>query len=340
MPYTVSRMFCQILFAADLFSSSVMTLSFSHAVQVVIVVAAELTLAYHVSLPGLDLRHYERQQPQAVVRRQDRHTEHVAEYAEHEQRLHRGAKLERLLRDLVARQPVEELAQRLLPPALGRRAIVPPAMTQLVGVAAVAVVAWFAAGTIWNVRKGSALMRWMQGGPDGGLRTLGGRTTVRWLGSTAVEMAIREATAPFAEVTLVIFLEPRDLPWWPLSRLRGRRDTLIVRGILRQAPKVELEALDPKSWSGRDALARVPREWPVRQAVERGGIVVHHANAAALERADALLALARGKGLAVARLSVRRSEPSFQIHVRLPDRRQPAREFFEAVQALAELARA
>ncbi len=37
-------------------------------------------------------------------------------------------------------------------------------MTELIGVAAVAVVAWFAAGTIWNVRAGRELMRWMQGG--------------------------------------------------------------------------------------------------------------------------------------------------------------------------------
>jgi hypothetical protein len=207
-------------------------------------------------------------------------------------------------------------------------------MTELAGAAAVAVVAWFAAGTIWNVRKGSALMRWMQDG----LPLLGGRSTVRWLGSTAVEMVIREANAPFSSATLVIFLEPRDLPWWPLSRLRGRRDTLIVRGALRNEPPIELEALDPTSWSGRDALTRVPREWPVRQAAERGDVVVHHANAAALEQADALLALARRKRLAVARLSVRRSEPNFQIHVRLPDGRLPAREFFEAVRALAELA--
>ena len=207
-------------------------------------------------------------------------------------------------------------------------------MTELAGAAAVAVVAWFAAGTIWNVRKGSAFMRWMQDG----LPLLGGRSTVRWLGSTAVEMVIREANAPFSSVTLVIFLEPRDLPWWPLSRLRGLRDTLIVRGALRKAPAVEFEALSLVSWSGRDALRRVPREWPVRQVPERGGVVVHHANAAALEHADELLTLARRAGLAVGRLSVRRAEPNFQIHVRLPDRRQPAREFFEAMRALAELA--
>jgi hypothetical protein len=208
-------------------------------------------------------------------------------------------------------------------------------MTELIGIAAVAIVAWFAAGTIWNVRKGRETMRWMQGGgSDDGLRVLGERTTVRWLGSTAVELVIDQGKAQFAKVTVVIFLEPRDLPWWPLSRLRGRRDTLIVRGVLRRAPTLELEALDPRSWSGRDALARVPREWPVRG----GDIVVHHENVAALAQADALLRIAQHAGMKVGRLSVRRSEPNFQLHVRLPDSGQPAHDFFEAVHKLAERA--
>jgi len=208
-------------------------------------------------------------------------------------------------------------------------------MTELIGIAAVAIVAWFAAGTIWNVRKGRSLMRWMQGG----LPLLGERTTVRWLGSTAVEMAIRDAKAPFARVTLVIFLEPRDLPWmWALGRSRGRRDTLIIRGVLRQAPALELEALDPASWSGREALPRVPPEWPVREAAAPSRLAVHHADAAALKRVDTMLALARGARLEVKRLSVRRTEPHFQLHVSLPDGRQPARDFFEAVRVLAERA--
>jgi hypothetical protein len=203
-------------------------------------------------------------------------------------------------------------------------------MTELVGVAAVAVVAWFAGGTIWNVRLGRETLRWMQGG----LPVLGSRTTVRWLGSTAVEMVIREARAPFTAVTLVIFLEPRDLPWWPLSRLRGRRDTLIVRGILKTIPSVELEALEPASWSAREALPRMPRDWDVH----RDRLCVYHPDKAAFAAAEALLAVAERNKLALRRLSVRRSAPQFQLHVALPDRGRPAREFFEAVHALAELA--
>lgn len=213
-------------------------------------------------------------------------------------------------------------------------------MTELiVGVAAVAVVAWFAAGTIWNVRKGNALMRWMQGGTEGGLRALGDRTTVRWLGSTAVEMVIRDGKDPFAGVTVVIFLEARDLPWmWVIGRSRGRQDTLIVRGVLRRAPTFELEVLDPGSWSGRDALPRVPLEWLRREATTPGGLIVHHASTGALAHAYALLALIQRAGLVVMRLSVRRTEPHVQLHVRFPDCRQPASDFFKAVRDLAERA--
>jgi hypothetical protein len=214
------------------------------------------------------------------------------------------------------------------PPATG--VLLSSAMTELIGIAAVAVVAWFAAGTIWNVRTGRGLMRWMQEG----LPLLGTRTTVRWLGSTVVEMVIGDARAPFTGATLVIFLEPRDLPWWPISRARGRRDTLIVRAALRQAPALEFEALDPRSWSGRDALLRVPHGWLMRE----GSIAVHYERTPALECADALIARAQGAGLRLARLSVRRTEPHFQLHVSLPDRKRPAREFFETVHALSELA--
>jgi len=208
-------------------------------------------------------------------------------------------------------------------------------MTGLLAVVTVALVAWFAAGTIWNIRRGRLLMHWMQGG----LPMLGERTTVRWLGSSAVEMVIRNGRAPFASAILVIFLEPRDVPWmWAIGRSRGRRDILIIRGILRRTPKVEIETLAPTSWSGRDALPRVPKDWPVREHAGSDDLAVHYATAAALAHADKLLRLARGAGLTVKRLSVRRSEPHFQLHVALPDQRQPARDFFEAAQAIAERA--
>ncbi len=205
-------------------------------------------------------------------------------------------------------------------------------MMEIIAAAAIVIVAWFAAGTAFNVRRGRLLMRWMQDG----LGVLGERTTVRWLGSTAIEMAIRSGEAPFASVTLVVFLEARDMPWmWAIGRATGRRDLLIIRGVLRRLPRTEFEALDTASWSGREVLRRVPAKWSVRQAAGADGPALYYGDTAACAVADAMLAQARGAGLAVTRLSVRCTEPHFQIHVLLPDQAQPARGFFEAVQAIA-----
>ena len=209
-------------------------------------------------------------------------------------------------------------------------------VTVLLMVLAVVVVGWFAAGTLHNLRKGSALMRWMQGG----LPLLGARTTVRWLGTSAVEMVIREAKPPFEEVTLIVFMEPRDVPWmWALSRRGGRRDTLIVRARLRRTPRFDLEALERRSWSARDALHRMPaEEWAVREPSSSEGLPVYTKTPAALGRADDLVGLARRSGMAVRRLSVRRTEPHLQLHVALPSTALPAAAFFEAVRALGERA--
>ena len=208
-------------------------------------------------------------------------------------------------------------------------------MTEIIAIAAILIVAWFAAGTTWNIRRGRLLMHWMQDG----LPVLGERTSVRWLGSTAVELAIRAGNAPFDGITLVIFLEARDIPWmWAFGRVGGRRDILIIRGVLRRVPQLEFEALDKASWSGREALPRLPVEWSAHQIADMGDVSVYCTEASAAARAGALLAETSRVGMEVKRLSVRLAEPHFQMHVALPDQTHPARAFFEAVQRIAERA--
>jgi len=197
----------------------------------------------------------------------------------------------------------------------------------------VLVVGWFAWGTSLNVRRGQAVLRWMRGG----LRRIGDRTTLRWLGSTAVVLRIAEAKPPFANAELIVFLEPRDLPWmWALGRLRGRRDALLFRANLRRQPSAEFEALDAESWSGRDALPRVPAGWARNPTQATARLAVHQPRDEEPGRADALIGRARQAGLAPWRLSLRRSEPHFQLHVPLPASGSDAEAFFETVQALAE----
>ena len=110
------------------------------------------------------------------------------------------------------------------------------------------VMLWFAFGTQRNIRKGNDLLRWLQGG----LPILGRRTTMRWLGSSAVELGIVEPAAPFREATVVVVLEPRDISvLWAFARSRGRRDFVIVRVNLVRAPRFDIDVRDPRGWTGR-----------------------------------------------------------------------------------------
>src|SRR3989441_11552050 len=120
-------------------------------------------------------------------------------------------------------------------------------------------VAWFALGLQWNLRKGNTLLRWLQGG----LPLLGRRTTMRWLGSSVVELKIAQPTDPFLDAEVLVVLEPRDVGLlWGWGRLHGRRDFLILRARLVQPPRFEVEAGDRRGWTGRDALQRLAlAEW-------------------------------------------------------------------------------
>ncbi len=205
----------------------------------------------------------------------------------------------------------------------------------LVVVLALAVMGWFALGVIGNIRRGSAVLKWMQAG----LPRLGERTTLRWLGSSVVQLGIDKARPPFRKVELVVVLEPRDVPWlWLPARLGGRRDMLIIRGQLAHAPKFEYDLLAPGSWSERERLARAQgREWATEALGDMGFRAPDPTRSLARQAAPGALAAARQVRPIVWRLSSRREYPQLELHLPLPNPRQAdAAEFFAAVRALAE----
>ena len=203
-------------------------------------------------------------------------------------------------------------------------------------IAAVAVVmGWFGGGVIWNIRRGNAVLKWMQGG----LSALGERTTLRWLGSSAVELAIAKARPPFRRCELVLLLEPRDVPWlWLWSLARGRRDLLILRGQLTAAPRLEYELFAPGSWTGRQALKHASQaRWGNQMLGPLSFVAPKPSLPASLAAAPALLDSARNVDPEVCRLAVRREFPQLELHVPLPNpKNRDARQFFEAVRALAQ----
>jgi len=198
-------------------------------------------------------------------------------------------------------------------------------------VVVILIVGWFALGTHVNVRKGHRFLEWLQGG----LPLIGEKTTLRWLGSSVVHLQIEKAREPFRRVEVLVVLEPRDVPpLWLLSRLRGRRDLLIVRTELRSVPQVQVEILDRQAWSTKAVESEVrQRQWqPV--AYDNPPFQVYALPP--VTNVAGLVAVAGAAGLALVRIGVRRTNNSLEVQWRLPS--QPAsaaRAVFETVERLA-----
>jgi hypothetical protein len=185
----------------------------------------------------------------------------------------------------------------------------------------VAFLLWFAVGTQRNITRGNELLRWLQAG----LPRVGHRTSLRWFGSSAVQLDIVDAKAPFDTVQVNVVLEPRDIGWlWAWTRRQGRRDFLILRATLPEPPRVEIEAGGRRGWTGSERLERLdPEAWArTRWEDGAGPVEVAHsrdasdADVEAIKQVWSQLAAAAGGAW---RLSVRRNRsPHLEVHVEAP----------------------
>jgi len=193
------------------------------------------------------------------------------------------------------------------------------------------VVGWFAVGTQYNVRKGHQAMRWLQEG----LPVIGEKTTLRWLGSSVVELKIQEAKPPFSQATVLFVLEPRDVSIiWAFARLRGRRDLFIFRAGLRTQPHAEVEALDPSSWSTRSVARQLKSEQWTPLSVSPP--LVAYARPS-VPRVNELLAAATVDGCPLVRLAIHQSAPNLEVQWPLdPLRQHSARDVLETLRRVAE----
>jgi len=193
---------------------------------------------------------------------------------------------------------------------------------------------WFAIGMIYNLRRGDALLKWMQNGlPD-----IGQKTTFRWLGTSVAELVITQAKKPFRRFETLLFLKPRDVFWMTIAAyFQGREDIVIFRAHLITAPATDLELLDLKTWSGRDTQRRIrQRKW---ESTTYQGLELM-APAGLLDLATKTLdrlALPMQKfSSRYARFSLHRNAPNFEVHVPFPDHRNvDAKQYFAALRELA-----
>jgi hypothetical protein len=196
------------------------------------------------------------------------------------------------------------------------------------------VVGWFAAGTVWNVRKGDRVLKWLREG----LPLIGKRTTFRWMGSSAIELKIAEAREPFREAETTIVFEPRDVPvLWAIAHAQGRRDLLILRTQLRTLPRIEFDMFHPQGWTAHGAQAAAEAQgWKPMDWADLRPIVAYAPAGVGQEVRRMVDTATRIAGKPV-RLAVRRRAPNLEVHWLLQDvQTRLPRDLFSAFRELAE----
>ncbi len=204
-------------------------------------------------------------------------------------------------------------------------------------VAVVVVMGWFAIGVLFNLRRGDALMKWMQSG----LPSIGQKTTLRWLGTSVAELVIAHAKRPFRRLETLLVFKPRDVFWMTImAYFQGREDIVIFRAQLTTAPLTDLELVDPKSWSGRGVLKQyADRRWESKTYQDLQLLAPVGLLDLATQTLDRLALPMQKLSARYARFSLRRdaSQPNFEVHIPFPAfRTLEARQYFEALRQLAQ----
>jgi hypothetical protein len=122
-----------------------------------------------------------------------------------------------------------------------------------------------------------------------------------------------------------------------LAYFQGRDDIVIFRGQLSTAPPLDLELVDPKTWSGRNAFKQLTeRKWESKpynglQLMAPKGLLDM-----ATTTLDRIALSMQGLSPRYVRLGLRRDTPNFEVHVPFPQfRTEDASQYFDALRALA-----
>lgn len=203
-------------------------------------------------------------------------------------------------------------------------------------VALILFMGWFALGVVFNLRRGDTLLKWMQIG----LPSIGQKTTFRWLGTSVAELVIAHAKKPFRRLETVLVLKPRDVFWMTLmAYFQGRDDIVIFRAQLNTAPLVDLELVDARTWSGRNALKQMlDRNWESRAYQDMQLLAPKGLLDLATTVLDKLAGPMQKLSPRYARFSLRRdaSQPNLELHVPFPAcSTSDATHYFQALRDLA-----
>jgi hypothetical protein len=185
-----------------------------------------------------------------------------------------------------------------------------PAVVAVIGLC-VFLALWYGGGHLYNRRRGQRLFRWL----DAGLDVLGGEREAGWLGSpaTGARINVTRATPPFRRLEITLLLENREaLPLWLLSRLRGKRDGLIIKATLRSPRRGEVEIVPASGPVARGLRREQERPWTWQEGPY--GVFIAYRSSSARRQAAGLAPWLEVYGAHLHRFSWRKIDPHIQLH--------------------------
>lgn len=99
---------------------------------------------------------------------------------------------------------------------------------------------WFFIASAANRKQGIAIYRWLRRA----LGAYGDVSQAEWIGASnmGARLLVDKAASPLRRARARYLLEPREfLPYWLASRLRGKRDRVVIQLDLRRPPSATLE---------------------------------------------------------------------------------------------------
>jgi hypothetical protein len=166
---------------------------------------------------------------------------------------------------------------------------------------------WYFFANTANRRQGIATYRWLRQA----LEVYGKISRAEWIGASnmGARLTVDKAASPLRRVQAHYLLEPREfLPYWLASRLRGKRDTVVIQADLRTPPKgnLEIRRIAARSANALPGDERVGPDFQIVRADTK--------STSMMASLDAYLA---STGSTVERILIRRHAPHLELHARL-----------------------
>ncbi len=175
-------------------------------------------------------------------------------------------------------------------------------------------IAWLVAGIIINRREGAKAFAWLGSALQG---YAGGKLTWVDLATAAAVLRPGDSRAPVEKIEAVVALERREnLPLWLFHHVSGKRDSLIIRAVLKSPPAAEAHMVLSTELAQLSALSQ-GRDPPLERIDDPDGYSFFTGGAPAAGKLDALKENAARYRGGLQRVSLRAERPHLLFHARL-----------------------